>query len=86
MKEQNVDSAVKFLKSSLQDIVDEKISRDKLIVTNRCGLIIKIQINYAQSIADRIGKRDPGNKPSNGDRIPFIYIKNPNKKALQGKK
>ena len=37
-------------------------------------------------MADRIGKRDPGNKPSNGDRIPFIYIKNPNRRALQGEK
>ena len=37
-------------------------------------------------MADRIGKRDPGNKPSNGDRIPFIYIKNPKKRALQGEK
>ena len=37
-------------------------------------------------LADRIGERDPGNKPSVGDRIPFVYIKNPNKKALQGEK
>ena len=30
--------------------------------------------------------RDPGNKPSSGDRIPFVYVHNPNKKALQGEK
>ena len=30
--------------------------------------------------------RDPGNKPSSGDRIPFVYIHNENKKALQGEK
>jgi hypothetical protein len=30
--------------------------------------------------------RDPGNKPSSGDRIPFVYINTPNKKALQGEK
>jgi len=35
-------------------------------------------------LADRIGKRDPGNKPSNGDRVAFVYIENPDKKALQG--
>jgi DNA polymerase elongation subunit (family B) len=37
-------------------------------------------------LADRIGRRDPGNKPSIGDRIPFIYIENPDKKALQGER
>jgi len=37
-------------------------------------------------LADRITARDPGNKPSSGDRIPFVYIVNPNKKALQGEK
>jgi hypothetical protein len=37
-------------------------------------------------LADRIASRDPGNKPSVGDRIPFVYIHHPNKKALQGEK
>ena len=30
--------------------------------------------------------RDPGNKPSSGDRIPFVFIHCANKKALQGEK
>jgi hypothetical protein len=33
-------------------------------------------------LADRMGKRDPGNKPSSGDRIPFVYIETKNKNAL----
>jgi hypothetical protein len=33
-----------------------------------------------------MGKRDPGNKPSSGDRIPFVYIHNADKKALQGER
>jgi DNA polymerase elongation subunit (family B) len=37
-------------------------------------------------LADRITTRDPGNKPSSGDRIPFVYITNSDKKALQGEK
>jgi hypothetical protein len=37
-------------------------------------------------LADRLGRRDPGNKPSVGDRIPFVYIENPDKKALQGER
>ena len=34
-------------------------------------------------LADRIAERDPGNKPSSGDRIPFAYIK-AGTRALQG--
>ena len=37
-------------------------------------------------LADRIAAREPGNKPTSGDRIPFAYIVQPNKKALQGEK
>jgi DNA polymerase elongation subunit (family B) len=37
-------------------------------------------------LADRITSRDPGNKPGSGDRIPFVYIHNTNKTALQGEK
>ena len=37
-------------------------------------------------LADRIGAREPGNKPTSGDRVPFVYIVNSNKKALQGEK
>jgi hypothetical protein len=33
-----------------------------------------------------MGKRDSGNKPSSGDRIPFVYIESKKKNALQGDK
>ena len=34
-------------------------------------------------LADRMSDRDSGNKPSSGDRIPFVYIKKTGK-CLQG--
>ena len=33
-----------------------------------------------------MGKRDPGNKPSTGSRIPFVYIKTKKNVKLQGDK
>jgi len=87
MKEQNVETAIKFLKASLQNLVDEKVPMDKLIISKslRSGYKNPAQIAH-KVLADRMGKRDPGNKPSIGDRIPFVYIQNPDKKALQGDK
>jgi len=66
-------------------MVDEKYSMDKLVITKslRSGYKNPAQIAH-KVLADRIGRRDPGNKPSVGDRIPFVYIENPDKKALQG--
>lgn len=85
MKEQDITAAAKFLDDCLTDIVDEKYGMEKLIITKslRSGYKNPKQIAH-KVLADRIGKRDPGNKPSNGDRVAFVYIENPDKKALQG--
>ena len=85
MKDKNVEKAAKFLKTCLQKIVDEKYGMDKLIITKalRSGYKNPKQIAH-KVLADRMGARDSGNKPSNGDRIAFVYIDNPDRKALQG--
>jgi DNA polymerase elongation subunit (family B) len=87
MKENDIEKAAEFLKSCLQQMVDEKYSMDKLVITKslRSGYKNPNQIAH-KVLADRLGRRDPGNKPSVGDRIPFVYIENPDKKALQGER
>jgi len=87
MKEQNIGHAIEFLRTSLQNIVDEKFPIDKLIITKSLRSGYKNPQSIAHKVlADRITARDPGNKPSSGDRIPFVYINTKNKKALQGEK
>jgi hypothetical protein len=87
MKEQNITMAIDFLKNSLQNIVDEKYPMDKLIITKSLRSGYKNPQSIAHKVlSDRITTRDPGNKPSSGDRIPFVYINTTNKKALQGDK
>jgi DNA polymerase elongation subunit (family B) len=87
MKKQNIKEATDFLKSCLQNIVDEKYPMDKLIITKSLRSGYKNPKSIAHKVlADRITARDPGNKPSSGDRIPFVYVNTTNKKALQGEK
>ena len=87
MKQQNIKQASDFLKSCLQNIVDEKYPIDKLIITKSLRSGYKNPKSIAHKVlSDRITARDPGNKPSSGDRIPFVYINTTNKKALQGDK
>ena len=85
MKEQNTERAISFLKNYLQDLIDEKIPLEKLIITKSLNSNYKNPQQIAQKVlADRMGQRDPGNKPSVGDRVPYVYIHNPDKKVLQG--
>ena len=87
MKDKNVEKAVEFTKQCLQDIIDEKYSMDKLVITKSLSSGYKNPKQIAHKVlADRIGKRDPGNKPSPGDRIAYAYIENSDKKALQGER
>ena len=87
MKDKNIENAVKFLRECLQNIVDGKCGMDKLVITKalRSGYKKPQQIAH-KVLADRMGKRDSGNKPGVGDRIPYIYIENPDRKALQGER
>jgi DNA polymerase elongation subunit (family B) len=86
MKE-DLPGAIDFLNRSLQDLIDGKIPMDKLAITKALRSDYKNPQQIAHRVlADRIGKRDPGNKPKPGDRIKYVYIVNPDKNALQGDK
>jgi len=83
----SVQDAVLFTKRCLTDVVDEKFGLEKLIITKSLRGFYKRPESIAhRALADRIGKRDPGNKPSVGDRIPFVYIETKGKVKLQGDK
>tara|TARA_B100001093_G_scaffold505315_1_gene562474 strand:- start:138 stop:3923 length:3786 start_codon:yes stop_codon:yes gene_type:complete len=85
MKEHNVNKAVDFTKNFINDMVKEKFSLNKLIITKSLREFYKNPKQIAHKVlADRIGKREPGNKPSPGSRIPFVYIQTKGKPKLQG--
>ena len=87
MKKQDIKEAIEFLRGCLQNIVDEKYPIEKLVITKSLRSGYKNPKSIAHKVlADRITARDPGNKPSPGDRIPFAYICVPGKKVLQGNK
>ena len=87
MKEYNLQSAIKFLDKSLHDLINGNVSMDKLAITKalRSGYKNPKQIGHFV-LAERIGKRDPGNKPKPGDRMKFVFVVNDTPKALMGDK
>jgi len=86
MKDKNIDKSIEFLHGMLTMISDKKVPIEKLIISKSIRSFYKNPKAIAHNVlAERIGVRDPGNKPSPGDRIPYVYIVNPGAK-LQGEK
>ena len=87
MRTQNVKNAIDYLNDSLQNLVNGSVNMDKLSITRALRSEYKNphQIGH-WVLSDRIGKRDPGNKPKPGDRIKYVFVVNKNKKALTGQR
>jgi len=87
MNENNIKPAIQFLENSLNNLIEGIVPMDKLTITKALRSDYKKPNQIAHKVlADRIGQRDPGNKPKSGDRIKFIHITHSNNKALQGEK
>jgi DNA polymerase elongation subunit (family B) len=83
----NIMMAIDYLNHSLNSLAEGTVPMDKLTLTKALRGYYKNPNTIAHNVlANRIGKRDPGNKPKPGDRMKFAYIVNPNKKALLGEK
>lgn len=86
MNNTNIQPAIKFLNDSLNDLIQGKISMDKLAITKSLRSDYKNPQQIAHRVlSDRIGQRDPGNKPKPGDRIKYLFVVNKGAK-LQGDK
>jgi DNA polymerase elongation subunit (family B) len=84
LNNQDLHESIQFLKDELHDLVNGKAPISDLIISKSLRASYKDATKIAHKVlADRIGERDPGNKPQVNDRVPFVYIKVPEAK-LQG--
>ena len=88
MKERNLQKAIDFTKNAVYKLINGKFNMDYLIITKSLRSFYKNPLQIAHKVlADRMGERDPGNKPKSNDRIPYAYIVKKSKKKerlLQG--
>ena len=82
LNKKNIKAAIKYYKQRITDLLDGKVDIDDLVISKS----IKATESYSNPtqiahkvLADRMGERDPGNKPRSNDRIPYCYI---DKKSL----
>ena len=87
LNKRNPAGAANLTKTILKRTIENKYGIDKFILSKT----LRDKDTYKDwtrmvhvVLADRMAQRDPGNKPQSNDRIPFAYICNEDKKALQG--
>lgn len=76
----------RFVQQAAKELLAGKFSMKRLTITKSLRAEYKL-VPAHKILADRIGRRDPGNKPSSNDRIPFVYVAPPRGQkppALQG--
>jgi DNA polymerase elongation subunit (family B) len=74
--ERDVVSAFTFARQTARDLMAGKFPMKRLTITKSLKAEYKL-VPAHKILADRIGERDPGNKPASNDRIPYVYVKNP---------
>jgi hypothetical protein len=76
LEKQDLEGSIEFLQEELSDLVEGKTSIKDLVITKSLRATYKDPTKIAHKVlADRIGARDPGNRPVVNERIPFVYIK-----------
>lgn len=85
LNKQDLLLSIEFLQEELNDLVNGKTPISELVISKSLRGSYKDPSKIAHKVlADRIGARDPGNRPMVNERVPFVYIKTDNPKALQG--
>jgi DNA polymerase elongation subunit (family B) len=87
----SIQASIEYLNQCLNELVESKVPMDKLMITKALRSYYKNPATIAHRVlADRIAKRDPGNKPKPGDRMKFVHFvceaSSSGKKPLQGEK
>lgn len=75
MKTHDIRESINFLQQSIQDLIDGKYPLETLIISKSLRADYKDPTRIAhKALAERMGERDPGNKPQVNDRIPYVYV------------
>ena len=83
----SIDDVISYTKKALVNVVKGNVDLDKLIISKSLRGFYKNPDSIAHKVlAERIGKRDAGKKPSVGSRVPYVYIQTKGKVKLQGDK
>jgi DNA polymerase elongation subunit (family B) len=73
LAQRDIAAAFEFVRQAIRDLLAGKFPVKRLTITKSLRAEYKA-VPAHKVLADRMGKRDPGNKPASNDRIPFMYV------------
>ena len=86
MTRYSIEEAISYIKKECQEMLAGRFPIDYFVFSKTLRGFYKNPTRIAHKVlADRIGTRDPGNKPRSNDRIHYAFIKNETA-VLQGDK
>lgn len=75
LHEHDTHKAIEYFKDRVQGLLAGDVHMKKLVITKSLRAEYKNPESIAHKVlADRMGERDPGNKPGASDRIPYVYV------------
>jgi DNA polymerase elongation subunit (family B) len=78
MNELSIEKAMQFVRDECVKVLRGEFPMDMFIIAKTLRSYYKNPTQIAHNVlAQRIGKRDPGNKPRGNDRIAYAFIVNP---------
>jgi hypothetical protein len=75
LNKRNIEDSKKYFYESIKNLLDGKVDLSELVISKTVKNDYANPTQIAHKVlADRMGERDPGNKPQSNDRIPYCYI------------
>jgi hypothetical protein len=75
LNSRDIAGATAFVQEKVIELVDGHMKLSQLVISRSLAAEYTASTPPHKMLADRMAARDPGNAPSSGDRIDFVYVK-----------
>lgn len=84
--DKDVNKAKQIVWDIAEQLISNQVDVSKLVLSKSLSKTYKSDNLPHKVVAEKMGKRDPGNAPQSGDRIPYVFVKTSNPKDKQFEK
>lgn len=76
VKDKNIPKAIEYVQNECRKMVDGAFDMNMFVISKTLSAYYADPESIAHKVlAERMGERDPGNKPQSNERIPYVFIK-----------
>lgn len=74
---------IDYVNTQKENLLQGRVALDELVLTRNLAAEYKSDNLAHVKVRDKIKERMPGSEPKSGDRVPYVLLKNPSKKAFE---